>query len=305
MQRREFITLLGGGAVVWPLAVRAQQRNAPIVGILVPANPEPFRSEFQAGLRELGYREGQNIAFEFRSAEGNSARLRELADDLVRLKVDIIVAALTPAATAARQATTEIPIVMVSVGDPVATGLISSLARPGGNVTGLTSGGAELTEKTIELIREVLPSTKRVAALANAPDPFSKVFVDGVEDAGRKLGVAIQTIKVRGIEDFDAAFNAMVKEQAQAVIVQLSLPRKPIVDHALKSRLPLFGCDGSVCCSFRQCEQVSTSIRAIRSRLARAHRRAPISSIARHAAVTARARRPGDRVRGGMSAIGT
>ena len=222
MQRREFITLLGGGAVVWPLAVRAQQRNAPIVGILVPANPEPFRSEFQAGLRELGYREGQNIAFEFRSAEGNSARLRELADDLARLKVDIIVAALTPAATAARQATTEIPIVMVSVGDPVATGLISSLARPGGNVTGLTSGGAELTTKTIELIREVLPSTKRVAALANAPDPFSKVFVDGVEDAGRKLGVAIQTIKVRGIDDFDAAFNAMVKEQAQAVIVQLS-----------------------------------------------------------------------------------
>ncbi len=147
----------------------------------------------------------------------------------------------TPAATAARQATTEIPIVMVSVGDPVATGLISSLARPGGNVTGLTSGGAELTAKTIELIREVLPSTKRVAALANAPDPFSKVFVDGVEDAGRKLGVAIQTIKVRGIDDFDAAFNAMVKEQAQAVIVQLSLPRKPIVDHALKSRLPLFG----------------------------------------------------------------
>jgi putative ABC transport system substrate-binding protein len=130
---------------------------------------------------------------------------------------------------------------MVSVGDPVATGLISSLARPGGNVTGLTSGGAELTAKTIELIREVLPSTKRVAALANAPDPFSKVFVDGVEDAGRKLGVAIQTIKIRGIDEFDAAFNAMVKEQAQAVIVQLSLPRKPIVDHALKFRLPLFG----------------------------------------------------------------
>lgn len=240
MKRREFLGVLGG-AVALPLAARAQQPKAPIIGILVPANPEPFRSEFQVGLRELGYREGQNIAFEFRSADGNLARLRELADDLVRLKVDIIVAALTPAATAARQATTEIPIVMVSVGDPVATGLISSLDRPGGNVTGLTSGGAELTAKTIELIREVLPSTKRVAALANAPDPFSKVFVDGVEDAGRKLGVAIQTFKVRGIDDFDAAFNAMVKEQAQAVIVQLSLPRKPIVDHALKSRLPLFG----------------------------------------------------------------
>jgi len=240
MRRREFITLLAGAAA-WPLTGRGQQPKAPIIGILVPANPEPFRSDFQAGLRELGYGEGQNIAFEFRSADGNLARLRELADELVRLKVDIIIAALTPAATAARQATTEIPIVMVSVGDPVATGLISSLARPGGNVTGLTSGGAELTAKTIELIREVLPSTKRVAALANAPDPFSNVFVDGVEDAGRKLGVSIQTIKVRGIDDFDAAFSAMVKEQAQAIIVQLSLPRKPIVDHALKFRLPLFG----------------------------------------------------------------
>src|SRR5258708_9390066 len=111
MRRREFITLLGGAAVAWPLAARAQQPAIPIIGILVPARPEPFRSEFQAGLRELGYREGQNIAFEFRSADGNSARLRELADDLVRLKVDIIIAALTPAATAARQATTEIPIV--------------------------------------------------------------------------------------------------------------------------------------------------------------------------------------------------
>jgi putative ABC transport system substrate-binding protein len=200
VKRREFIALLGGATAAWPLAARAQQPTIPIIGILVPANPEPFRSEFQAGLRELGYREGQNIAFEFRSADGNSARLREMADDLVRLKVDIIIAALTPAATAARQATTEIPIVMVSVGDPVATGLISSLARPGGNVTGLTSGGAELTAKTIELVR-----------------------------------------KVRGIDDLDAAFNAIVKEQAQAVIVQLSLPRKPIVDHALKSRLPLFG----------------------------------------------------------------
>ena len=129
MKRREFLGVLGG-AVVLPLAARAQQPKAPIIGILVPANPEPFRSEFQTGLRELGYREGENIAFEFRSADGNLARLRALADDLVRLKVDIIVAALTPAATAARQATTEIPIVMVSVGDPVTTGLISSLVGP-------------------------------------------------------------------------------------------------------------------------------------------------------------------------------
>ena len=182
MKRRAFIAALGGAAV-WPLTARAQQQRIPTIGILVPANPEPFRSELQSGLGELGYNEGRNIAFEFRSADGKPARLRELADDLVRRNVDVIVASLTPAATAARQATTEIPIVMVSVGDPVGTGLISSLSRPGGNVTGNTSGGAELSAKTIELIREVLPATKRVAALANAPDPFSRIFVDGVEES--------------------------------------------------------------------------------------------------------------------------
>jgi putative ABC transport system substrate-binding protein len=240
MRRREFITLLGGAAA-WPLAARAQQPRLRTIGILVSANPDPFRSEIRGSLRELGYIEGQNIAFEFRSAGGNPARLRGLADDLVRLNVDVIVAALTPAATAARQATTEIPIVMFSVGDPVGTGLISSLARPGGNVTGLASGGGELFAKTIELIRDVLPSTKRVAALANTPDPFSRLFVEQIEDAGRTLGVVIQTIKVRGVDELDAAFNAMVKEQADAVIVQLSLPRKPILDLALKLRLPLLG----------------------------------------------------------------
>jgi putative tryptophan/tyrosine transport system substrate-binding protein len=239
LKRREFITLLGGAAT-WSFTARAAQQRIPTIGILVPANPEPFWSKFRASLREPDYIEGQNIAFEFRSADGNSPRLRELADDLVRLKVNIIVAALTPAATAARQATTEIPIVMVSVGDPVGTGLISSLARPGGNITGVASGGDVLSAKTIELIRDVLPAPKRVAALANAPDPFSRVFVEQVEDAGRMLGVAIQTIKIRSIDELDAAFSAMIKEQADAFVVQLSLPRKPILDLALKLRLPLF-----------------------------------------------------------------
>jgi len=242
VRRREFIGLLGGAAAAWPLEVRAQQqRKLPRIGVLVTVNPEPFWTEFRAGLREHGYIEAHNIAFEFRSADGKINRLRDLADELVRLKVDIIVASLTPAIIAARQATTEIPIVMAYAGDPVGTGLISSLARPGGNITGLAATAPELFSKALELIREVLPSTRRVAILANVADPFTRTFVEQTEDSGRILGIAVQTIKVRGAEEFDAAFAAMDKEQADAVIVQGSLPRKPAIDLALKHRLPLFG----------------------------------------------------------------
>jgi putative ABC transport system substrate-binding protein len=196
MKRREFITLLGGAAAAWPLGVRAQQQKPARIGVLVPADPEPFWSEFRAGLREHGYIEGQNIAFEFRSAEGKPERLRGLADELVRLKVDIIVAHQTPSVIAARHATTEIPIVMAPAGDPVGTGLISSLVRPGGNITGLSATSAEAAAKTLELIREVLPSTRRVAVLANATDPFSRVLVELIENGGRTLGIAIQAIRV-------------------------------------------------------------------------------------------------------------
>jgi putative tryptophan/tyrosine transport system substrate-binding protein len=244
MKRRAFITLLGGAAaasMLWPLPLAAQQPRLPTIGVLLTANPEPFWREFRAGLREHGYIEGQNIAFEFRSADGKLNLLRALADELVRLKVDIIVASQTPAVIAARQAATEIPIVMAPAGDPVATGLISSLARPGGNITGLSATVAEASGKTLELVREVLPSTRRVAVLANAPDPFSRPFVEQIEQAGRTLGIAIQTIMVRGVEELDAAFAAMDKERADAVLVQGSFPRKPVLDLALKHRLPAVG----------------------------------------------------------------
>ncbi|MFZ0073407.1 MAG: ABC transporter substrate-binding protein, partial [Xanthobacteraceae bacterium] len=227
--------------VAWSFAARAQQPKLPRIGILIPANPEPFWNEFQQGLREHDYIEWQTIQFEFRSAEGKPNLLRGLADELVRLKVDIIVASQTPAVTAARQATTEIPIVMAPAGDPVGMGLISSLARPGGNITGLSSTTAELGAKTLELIRDVLPSTRRVAVLANEVDPFSRPFSELIEDGGRTLGIAIQTIKVRRVEEFDVAFAAMDKERADAVIVQPSLPRKPALDLALKHRLPAIG----------------------------------------------------------------
>jgi putative ABC transport system substrate-binding protein len=241
MRRRDFIAGIVGSALARSFAARAQQPKLPKIGILIPANPEPFWNEFQQGLREHDYIEGQTIQFEFRSAEGKPNLLRELADELVRLKVDIIVASQTPAVTAARQATTKIPIVMAPAGDPVGTGLISSLARPGGNITGLSATTAELGAKTLELIRDVLPSTRRVAVLANAVDPFSRHFSELIEDGGRTLGIAIQTIKVRRVEEFDAAFAAMDKERADAVIVQPSLPRKPTLDLALKHRLPAIG----------------------------------------------------------------
>jgi putative ABC transport system substrate-binding protein len=242
MRRREFIALVGGVAAARPFAARAQQRRLPRIGVLVPANSEPFWSELQSGLREHGYIAGQNIECEFRSAEGKeSERLRALADELVRLKVDIIVAHTTPAIVAARQATTEIPIVMAPAGDPIATGLISSLARPGGNLTGLSATSSVTEAKTLELIREIIPSTRRVAVLANATDPFSRVLVELIENGGRTLGIAIQTIKVQGVDEFDMAFAAMVQAQADAVIVQGSLPHKPAIDLALRHRLPLVG----------------------------------------------------------------
>ncbi len=239
MKRRAFITLLGGAAA-WPLAARGQQPKLPRIGILIPANPEPFWSALRQGLREHGYIEGQNIAFEFRSADGQPDRLRALADDLVRLKVDIIVARQTPAVIAARQATTEIPIVMTA-GDPVGTGLISSLARPGGNITGLSATSAETGAKTLELIREIVPSTRRVAVLSNAADPFSRILAELIESGGRMLGIAIQTIRVRGVEEFEAAFAAMIKERADAVYLQGTLSRKPALELALKHRLPPIG----------------------------------------------------------------
>jgi ABC-type uncharacterized transport system substrate-binding protein len=239
VNRREFITLLGGAAA-WPLAAGAQATR-PRIGVLVPADPEPFWTEFRAGLAEHGYIESKNIGFEFRSADGKPDRLRGLADDLVRLKVDIIVASLTPAVTAARRATTEIPIIMAAAADPVATGLISSLARPGGNITGLSTAASERYVKLLELIREALPRARRVAVLLNAASSFSGPVVEQLENAGRTLAIAVQVIKLRDADEFDAAFSAMEKERTDVIVLQASLPRKPALDLALKHRLPLVG----------------------------------------------------------------
>jgi putative ABC transport system substrate-binding protein len=191
MRRREFITLLSGAAAAWPVAARAQQpAKPPTIGGLVigNTNPEQFWREFRQGLRDLGHIEGQNIRFEFRSAAGQANRLPELAAELVRLKVNIIVTWFTPAALAAKQATREIPIVMADTGDPVGNGLVASLRRPGGNVTGIAGVTAELAGKSVQLIREMLPSARRVSALANAVDAFSKPFLEQIQLGGEVTG---------------------------------------------------------------------------------------------------------------------
>jgi putative ABC transport system substrate-binding protein len=236
MRRREFMTLFGGAAASWPVVAWGQPKQ-PRIGALFPANPEPVWSLFREALREHGYAEGSNIQFELRSADGKPSLLDGLAADLVRLKVDVIFAVQTPAAKAARQATTEIPIVM-SAADPVGTGLVASLARPGGNVTGISALPPELGGKLLEFSRALLPATSRVAVLGNATDPFTKPFVEAIERAGRILGIAIQPIMIRGADDLDAAFAAAAKESANTVIVQPSLPRKPVIGLALKHHLP-------------------------------------------------------------------
>ena len=195
---------------------------------------------FREGLREFGYVEGRNIRFEFRSAGGQSGNLSPLAAELVGLKVDLIVAYQTPAATAAKQATKDIPIVMGTVGDPVGTGLVASLARPGGNITGVAGATAELGAKNLDLIRDVLPSVRRVAVLANAPDPFSKPFLGHIQAAAKALNIETKPVMVRRAGELGAEFAEIEKWQAQAVVVQPSLPHKQVAELALKHRLPAF-----------------------------------------------------------------
>jgi putative ABC transport system substrate-binding protein len=237
--RRKLIAVFGG-AVAWPHAARAQQPNVPTIGVLVIGNinPEEFWREFQQGLRDLGYIEGQNIRFEFRSAEGQIDRLPELAAELVRLKVDVIVTWFTPTAVAAAKATGKIPIVMAETGDPIGTGLVKSLSQPGGNVTGIASVTAELAGKCVQLIRDMLPSARRVTALANGTDPFSKPFLEQIRAGGEATGTAIEPIRISNNEEFESAFAAMERDRPDAIIVQPSLPSRRAAELALQHRVP-------------------------------------------------------------------
>jgi putative ABC transport system substrate-binding protein len=239
MRRREFLGTLGG-AVAWPIVARAQQSQMKRIGALVIGNADApsFLTELREGLRDLGRIEGQNYAIELRSAEGQLGRLPQLAAELVGLKVDVIVALFTPCALAAKQATHEIPIVILS-GDPIGTGLVQSLSRPGANVTGLSQMGAETHAKCIELFRDMLPSARRIAVIANAADPvFAKSFLDQAHRAGSGTGSEIISITIRGPDELEAGFATAVKEKADAVVYQASLPTKRAADLAIAHRLP-------------------------------------------------------------------
>jgi putative tryptophan/tyrosine transport system substrate-binding protein len=241
MRRREFITLVGGAAVAWPFAVRAQQARVPRIGVLALSNRDEksFVTELREGLRELGFVDGQNFFLEPRSADGDASRLPTLAAELVHLKVDLITAIFTPCALAAKQATSSIPVVMISVGDPIGAGLVASFARPGGNITGLSNMAAETAGKSVEFFRDMLPSLRRVAVLANPVDPFTKSFLEQVHHAGRTAGVEIAPVAMaRGPDEVDAAFAAMARDRADAVVVQGIFFSRTIADLAIKYRLP-------------------------------------------------------------------
>jgi putative ABC transport system substrate-binding protein len=243
MRRREFITLLGGAAVVWPIMARAQQPAMPVIGFLSPqANSVPYVGGFPAGLQELGYVDGRNIRVESRWAHGRFEQLPELAAELVRLNVDVLVASLTQASLVAKKATATIPIVMAGVADPVAVGLIASLTRPGANVTGTSGVATDIVGKQIELLKKVVPGVSRVAVLWNpANSAFQALQLEQVKLAARTAGLQLQLLEARAPDEFDAAFVDIVKEGTRALAILgdplFSLHSSVIAEFALKNRL--------------------------------------------------------------------
>jgi putative ABC transport system substrate-binding protein len=223
-----------------------QTKKIPRIGYLSSQSPNfqiPRLKGFQQGIRELGYVEGQNIAIEYRYAEGKMDRLSDLAAELVRLDVDVIVAHGTFTVQRAQQATTKIPIVMTNAGDPVATGLVASLARPGGNVTGLVSTSPELTGKRLELFKEALPNVSRVALLWNPTNRLTVLQVKEIQAAAPSLGLQIQSLEVRDANDFETAFSEIKKKRAGALLVLsdalANVHASRIADFARKNRLPV------------------------------------------------------------------
>jgi putative ABC transport system substrate-binding protein len=227
LRRRDFITLLGGAAAwplaTWPLVARAQRpQSVPRVGYVFSFIPSEGRHLWEAcrqGLRDLGYIEGQNIILEPRWAEGKHERLPGLLADLVRLNVDVIVAAATPASHAAKAATATIPIVIVAVGEPVRAGLVASLAHPGGNVTGLGLLTPDLSGKRLELLLEIAGKASRVAILMNPDNPVSAIFLEETQAAARRAGIELQRVDARTPQEIEPAFGIITESRADAIIV--------------------------------------------------------------------------------------
>jgi putative ABC transport system substrate-binding protein len=244
-KRREFITLLGGAVASWPLAARAQQPGKlPTIGILgsgTPATQGQWYAGFVQRLRELGWTEGGNVAIEYRWGEGRDERFAEIAAEFVRLKVEMIVTSGNSAVVAAMQATLVIPIVFAVAGDPVGTGVVASLARPGRNVTGLSGQQTDTTGKRLELLREVLPGLHRLAVLANVGSSYAVLEMREVEAMARPLGLEAATLEIRRAEDIGPAIES-VKGRAQALYVVtdtlVNVQRIRINSVALAAQLP-------------------------------------------------------------------
>ena len=221
MKRREFITLLGGAAA-WPLAVRAQQREIPVVGFLNSASPGPYPpvSAFLRGLNEMGFVEGRDVAIEYRWAESQNDRLPALAAELVQRHVDVIAAAGgTPSAVAAKAATTTIPVVFGVAVDPVKIGLVASLNRPGGNLTGITNLNVEVGPKRLELMRELIPAATNIAVLVNPTSPIAEPFARAMQAAARTLGQQIHVQQASSEQDFDKVFADLARLRAGALVI--------------------------------------------------------------------------------------
>jgi ABC-type uncharacterized transport system substrate-binding protein len=247
MNRRALITLLGGAtAFAWPLKAGAQQSaKVPRVGFMgnsTEALEANLVGPFRVGLRELGYQEGQNIVIEYRWAEGKYERFPALIAELLAANVDVIVTAGTPASLAVKKATSSVPLVMIAVGEPVATGLVASLARPGGNITGVTSISPEIEGKRLELLREVVPGLSHIAVLWNAGSPVQVIQERETRVAAQALGMKMLSLGVRTLEEIEGAFATMLRQRPEALFVladRLFLHhRKRIMDFAVQHRLP-------------------------------------------------------------------
>jgi putative ABC transport system substrate-binding protein len=244
MQRREFIRAIVGSAAAWPMALRAQATRIYRVGYLVTGARNPgILQFFRDGLRELGWIEGQNIIIEYRFGEGRSDVLPALANELIGLQVDVIVASPTPASLAAKNATRALPIVGIGFDNPIEHGLIASLARPGGNVTGISYAvGPEIFGKDLGLLKELVPGLQTVAVLSNPDSPNHEIIVGSIETAAQALGLKPLLVKVRRPEEFDAAYATIAARQAEAVFVvgdpMYGVHQARLTELSLQYRLP-------------------------------------------------------------------
>jgi putative ABC transport system substrate-binding protein len=245
MERRTFMAMVSGGLLAAPRAAKAQAGKVYRIGMLETRSTELNAANidaFRQGLRELGYKEGQNLEIAYRSSDGRDERFPGLASELVHLKVDLILTRGTPAALAAKSASQTIPVVMAASGDPVGSGLVASLGRPGGNVTGLSLFNVEIYAKRVELLRELVPKLTRIAGLFNMSNPVLPLQWKEVERTARSLGIQPQLLDVRRPEDLPRAFDAAAKQHAQALIVGLDGVTqgnlRPIAELAAKQRLP-------------------------------------------------------------------